>query len=400
MGAIMLATAVAACSDPAGPCDAERACEVAGVDLAVEIVEPVEWADGSTEPLTGLPLVAPGEQVVVHYRVRNRGDAVADSAILALCWMQGQDGCHQGWTEFVLGALEPGAVDSATVSLPAPAWRSTYSARDSLFLMRGFLIEQSGDPQPHVDAVAANDAAYSIGVYLDTAWLMVELDVPAVTRIGDSIAFVMHFTNFARVSAAPPDTIRYCMNDIDADGACIAPHHGLKGEKVFPGLAPGATLTDTARFWLEPAFMGGDEDVRWQQRVWNACLVSRSTCGFGDGPLTILPNLDLACDAQPIVPGDTVAGTTTSELCDLADVDDSAVYSFDALAGATYRAALTSHQRPEATLAVVDRDGTRADGSRFVEYGGTAATFTVPETGRYHILVAEAGAFALSLQSN
>lgn len=111
--------------------------------------------------------------------------------------------------------------------------------------------------------------------------------------------------------------------------------------------------------------------------------------------ITVLPNVDLVCDTHLLVPGDSVTGATSSDGCGLSGRLDTAVYSFDAAAGARYTATLVGHERPTARLVIISRDG-----DRIVEFTTPSATFTAPETGRYHILVFEAGAFTLSLRSN
>ena len=68
----------------------------------------------------------------------------------------------------------------------------------------------------------------------------------------------------------------------------------------MPDIPPLGTLSDTARFWLEPAFMAGSEDLPWTQRVWAVCLTSPFDCQGSDSLISVLPDLDFACDAHLI----------------------------------------------------------------------------------------------------
>lgn len=78
----ILAGVVSACSDPVGPCDADYACEMTGIDLAIIDARIIEGEQTGVDPVTNLPVYSPG-LVTVEFTIVNRGNVVSEQQALS-----------------------------------------------------------------------------------------------------------------------------------------------------------------------------------------------------------------------------------------------------------------------------------------------------------------------------
>lgn len=239
VSAVLFALLVSACDDePAGPCEAAGCVE--GVDLAI-VEAAVDWsADQDVDARVGGRLVEPGDELVMRYRVMNRGSVASDPAVLFVGTYHNEGNLSViatmpfgDWID--VPALEPGESVAATVERGAPntLWLTTDSATAvfELFAEGGARYYDARPENAHVAItyhielpVARVDAAGS--------------EEPLVA--GEARMFDVTVSNESATTAIAAGTeLKTCVFVATRDGDCAQ----IGTFAALPSVAPGNEVT-------------------------------------------------------------------------------------------------------------------------------------------------------------
>lgn len=153
---LLLAALLSGCEDPAAPaaCDAEFACEVEGLDIALLGVIPRWTAAQSYEDEVGAHVVEPGDTLAVDVLLVNRGTVAGTDSILVYGFFRDfQYFVSSGGLVRPLGVGERAFVELRFVVPPGPRWVIGSGAQllaPGTFAIDGDFEEEDVDPSNHV----------------------------------------------------------------------------------------------------------------------------------------------------------------------------------------------------------------------------------------------------------
>ena len=206
--ALILAVGVTACGDaavlepdlPEG-CDLPRACQVTGVDLVVD--EPVLLlpADHERDPVTGQPVLLPGESFSYRVTVWNRGDERSTATTLIIRHAV-------TWDDVSLPALDPGQMFVDTLEAAAPT--SLRLRHDT-----ATVTARLESLQPGEDPLHANNVRASIPFFVALPVARATLEFPDTVREGEPFNATVTVRNLSRFADLPAHAMAFCLFDYD-----------------------------------------------------------------------------------------------------------------------------------------------------------------------------------------
>lgn len=307
--------------ESAGACDADHACEVPGVDVALLSVIPRWTAAQPYEAEAGAHVVDPGDTLTVDVVLVNRGTADATDSILVYGFFR--DFQHFVSAAKVIGPLAVGADSTVTLRFLVPEgvrWvRRPGSGEhaEGYFALDGDFEEDDVDPSNHEGARVLYQPLAPI--------LDVELgDFPDTMGTHRAYERVVEVTNRSPFeSYAGGDDLVFCMSHL-GHGYCEA---GLVATHS-PTTIGAVPADETVEISHVMAFTG---ESLWyfdseSYVMVNPCLpgAQRPTClhaaeSGDDFDVVAIPNLTRECHTAALVPPDTLRAVDALCLGDGAD---------------------------------------------------------------------------------
>lgn len=376
---LLITSFVAACDGPVAPppvintdpCAPKGACEVAGADLVIDLLEPVMVAGQKIDGATHLAVVQESDSVSVRYRVRNRGDANAPAAT---AWLIGCDGCNDGGVEVKLRALAPGEVDSAIVRVPAGnADGGEVQASPRMFL------NAADEPFYKNNERVASSRFLLVGASLSGYITLLSPEV----RFGQPLKFIVTVTNISRYGILPDTTMSFCFRN-NYQGYGLDTCNRQFAKYAFPKLGPGETRYDTIDVMLthEKSYYEKHAaiPVELSGCIGGVVRFIGAKCAAGVN-VTLLPDVESQCSVPSMPVNTDVAGDFGTPCYTY--LGQYNVWYIDAVAGRTYTVNVTHDTTfSDITVGFWDRNGVL----RSTE-GNRTATFTPTANGRYYIVV-------------
>lgn len=314
------------------PCDAEHACEVTGVDVALLSVIP-RWT--ASQPYHDGPdahVVEPGDTLVVDVVVVNRGTVEGTDSILVY-------GYFRDFQHFVSAArrippLEVGSTSTVTLRFAVPEgvrWVTepwSISVAEGLFALDG-VEDEDVDPSNHVGA--------AVEYHPRAAILDVELfDFPDTMRTHRPYDRTIEVANRSEfVSYAGGDELSFCMNHLGHEYC----ENGVVASHSPTAIGPvGAERT--AQFSTIMAFTG---ESLWHFASENHVMVEpclpgaeRLICLYhadsaDDYDVVAIPDLTRECHTAALFPPDTLRAVDA--LCLGDGANEGTAYTIGVFAG-------------------------------------------------------------------
>ena len=375
-----------ACSESTtGPCDREPACEVDGIDLAIQDARVAWTTDQPVHPELGEHLVQPGDEVSLVVEIVNRGDAVSEP-------QTGFIVAGLPVAEFAVPALGPGERHEAEVEIVAPSWPSSPRLQ-----VEASFVERTGNGAWNLwegDAVAANNNFVLPPIHLAFPEFQLSIEAPDTVRALEPFHVTVDVDNLSVTTPTDAFVIGFCLFDLDVGCSEDWPGFGLQ-EIVDLNLEPGTHMSVTAAITMPAEASWLDDSL---EGVLVPCIMPAGStletlnvdririCDAG-AAVVVLPNVEAACSPAGFVAGDTVR-VATETACS----DHGYPYFFrriEAQTGQQFTAALVpAGDGP--LIAFVDENG------HVLHHD--AGTFTAPAAGVYYLRLGGGSNWAVALE--
>lgn len=363
------------CDDILGvidPCSKDGACEVEGISFVVDELS----TNGTMIEALNRRVLEAGSEMVISYRVRNRGDQASNAQELRIC-VAGGFGCSDLSQRINLDPMDPGDRVSGSVTFNLP---STLSGTREVRAM----VNHSSHSR------TTEEVTFELPDFRSELRVL-EGEVPA----GEHVPAEVTIRNETHVATAPPSRAGLCLSE-RISPRCLS-GHDLQGFDV-PALAAGETWTDTIQYAIPMAALAFPDD-RTNRRLSvlanaNEAVSEGSTnYNWAHASFTVWPNLDKGCAVTDISPGQEVSSTLNPTGCDLRWNRGADVYRLEVEAGRLYRFQIKSDDENEYRWSGLVLSHTGTEIASFVANTSSSRTthriidFTAVESGTYHVVV-------------